>query len=222
MSPTTVLLVDDDPMVRTGLSMVLSADDSIAVVAEAADGAEALLRARELRPDVVLMDLQMPHVDGVEATRRIRSELTVPILMLTTFHLDLHVIDALQAGANGYLLKDIAPQELCHAVHIAAGGESVFSARITRQLVARHDDTTDAAADKSRHALDALTDRERTVAEAVAEGASNATIAQALFMSESTVKTHISRILTKTGLDNRVQLALLVFQVQHAQQRRPG
>jgi len=199
--------------------MVLSADESISVIAEASGGAEAVLSVREHRPDLVLMDLQMPDVDGVEATRRIRAEQSTPILMLTTFHLDVHVIDALEAGANGYLLKDIAPQELCHAIHFAAAGESVFSATITRQLVARQHRAPDASTDVARRALATLTNRERSVAEAVAEGASNATIARALFMSENTVKTHISRILAKTGLDNRVQLALFVFQVQQAQRR---
>ncbi|MGD6755862.1 response regulator [Streptomyces sp. BH105] len=213
---TSVLIVDDDAMVRTGLSMVLSVDPTITVVAEASGGAEAVSTATRHRPDVVLMDLHMPETDGVEATRRVRAALpSVAVLMLTTFHLDTHVLDALQAGASGYLLKDVAPQELCHAIHLAASGESAFSATITRQLVARHTRTAnDSAGAKAQQTLEALTDRERAVAEAVAEGASNATIAKALFMSEGTVKTHISRALTKTGLDNRVQLALLVFQAQ--------
>ncbi|MFZ3561330.1 response regulator [Streptomyces sp. BH055] len=213
---TSVLIVDDDAMVRTGLSMVLSVDPTITVVAEASGGAEAVSAATRHRPDVVLMDLHMPETDGVEATRRVRAALpSVAVLMLTTFHLDTHVLDALQAGASGYLLKDVAPQELCHAIHLAASGESAFSATITRQLVARHTRTAnDSAGAKAQQTLEALTDRERAVAEAVAEGASNATIAKALFMSEGTVKTHISRALTKTGLDNRVQLALLVFQAQ--------
>lgn len=215
-APTSVLVVDDDAMVRTGLSMVLSVDPTITVVAEASGGAEAVGEATRHRPDVVLMDLQMPEMDGVEATRRVRAAVpSVAVLMLTTFHLDTHVLDALQAGASGYLLKDVAPQELCHAIHLAASGESAFSATITRQLVARHTRTAnDSASATAQQALAALTDRERAVAEAVAEGASNATIAKALFMSEGTVKTHISRALTKTGLDNRVQLALLVFRAQ--------
>ncbi|WP_163505226.1 response regulator [Fodinicola acaciae] len=215
MSATTsVLVVDDDAMVRAGLSMVLSADSTIAIVAEASSGAEAVAAATRHRPDVVLMDLQMPEMDGVEATRRIHA--VVPssaILMLTTFHLDTHVLDALRAGASGYLLKDVAPQELCHAIHLAAAGESAFSATITRQLVARQTQAdSDNDSSTAVRTLTVLTERERAVAEAVAEGASNATIAKALFMSEGTVKTHISRALTKTGLDNRVQLAILVFQ----------
>lgn len=215
-TPTSVLIVDDDAMVRTGLSMVLSVDPTITIVAEASGGAEAVSAATQHRPDVVLMDLQMPEMNGVEATRRVRAAVpSAAVLMLTTFHLDTHVLDALQAGASGYLLKDVAPQELCHAIHLAASGESAFSATITRQLVARHTRTAnDSASAKAQQTLQALTDRERAVAEAVAEGASNATIAKALFMSEGTVKTHISRALTKTGLDNRVQLALMVFQAQ--------
>lgn len=220
MSPTTtsVLVVDDDAMVRAGLSMVLSADPTVTIVAEASSAAEAVAAATRHRPDVVLMDLQMPEMDGVEATRRIHAAVpSSAILMLTTFHLDTHVLDALRAGASGYLLKDVAPQELCHAIHLAAAGESAFSATITRQLVARQTQA-DSGNDSStaERALTVLTDRERTVAEAVAEGASNATIAKALFMSEGTVKTHISRALTKTGLDNRVQLAILVFQASQS------
>ncbi|WP_033324423.1 response regulator [Actinomadura atramentaria] len=215
---TSVLIVDDDAMVRAGLSMVLSADPTITIVAEAPGGAEAVSAATRHRPDVVLMDLQMPEMDGVEVTRRVRAAVpSAAVLMLTTFHLDTHVLDALQAGASGYLLKDVAPRELCHAIHLAASGESAFSATITRQLVARHTRTGgDSAGAQAQRALAALTDRERAVAEAVAEGASNATIAKALFMSEGTVKTHISRALTKTGLDNRVQLALMVFQAQRS------
>ncbi|HEY3502045.1 MAG TPA: response regulator transcription factor [Actinocatenispora sp.] len=218
MNTTSILIVDDDAMVRAGLSMVLSADPTITIVAQAPSGADAVLAATQHRPDVVLMDLQMPDMNGVEATRRIHDAVPASaVLMLTTFHLDTHVLDALQAGASGYLLKDVAPQELCHAIHLAASGESVFSATITRQLVARQVRSragSDDGSMKAVRALTVLTERERVVAEAVAEGASNATIAKALFMSEGTVKTHISRALTKTGLDNRVQLALMVFQAQ--------
>jgi DNA-binding NarL/FixJ family response regulator len=216
-APTSVLVVDDDAMVRAGLSMVLSVDPTITIVAEASGGSEAVVAATRHHPDVVLMDLQMPEMNGVEATRRVRAAVpSAAVLMLTTFHLDTHVLDALQAGASGYLLKDVAPQELCHAIHLAASGESAFSATVTRQLVARHTRTAKSSTTsaKAQQALETLTERERVVAEAVAEGASNATIAKALFMSEGTVKTHISRALTKTGLDNRVQLALMVFQAQ--------
>lgn len=216
MNTTSILVVDDDAMVRAGLSMVLSADPTITIVAEAPSGADAVAAATRHRPDVVLMDLQMPDMDGVEATRRIHDAVpSAAVLMLTTFHLDTHVLDALQAGASGYLLKDVAPQELCHAIHLASAGESAFSATITRQLVARQAQArSDNGSVQAVRALAALTERERAVAEAVAEGAANATIAKALFMSEGTVKTHISRALTKLGLDNRVQLALMVFRAQ--------
>ncbi|BCJ39238.1 DNA-binding response regulator [Actinocatenispora thailandica] len=214
----SILIVDDDAMVRAGLSMVLSADPTITIVAEAPSGADAVAAAIRHRPDVVLMDLQMPEMNGVEATRRIHHAVpSAAVLMLTTFHLDTHVLDALQAGASGYLLKDVAPQELCHAIHLAAAGESAFSATITRQLVARQARSRgDDGNARAARTLAVLTERERAVAEAVAEGAANATIAKALFMSEGTVKTHISRALTKTGLDNRVQLALLVFRAQQS------
>lgn len=196
--------------------MVLKADESLVIVADAGGGVEAVQLAFEHRPDVILMDLQMPDLDGVEATKMIHQRAPeCAILMLTTFHLDAHVLDAVTAGAVGYLLKDIAPVELCRAILVAAGGESVFSAAVTRQLVARRGSVKDRAADdRARWSLELLTDRERAVAEAVAEGASNATIAAALFMSESTVKTHVSRTLAKLGLDNRVQLALMVFRAQ--------
>jgi DNA-binding NarL/FixJ family response regulator len=213
---TSVLIVDDDAMVRSGLSTILSSDPSISLLAEASGGQEAVDAASRHRPDVVLMDLQMPGIDGVEATRRVRAVAPATVvLILTTFHLDTHVLDALHAGASGYLLKDIAPRELCHAVHLAAAGESTFSAAITRQLLARQSPgDADARSKRADKTLAALTARERSVADAVAEGASNAMIAKALFMSEGTVKTHLSRALTKTGTDNRVQLALLVFQAQ--------
>jgi DNA-binding NarL/FixJ family response regulator len=210
----TVMIVDDDALVRTGLRAVLASDPDLSVVAEAANGAEAVDAALTARPDVVLMDLQMPVMDGVEATRRLaRSDGSPTVLILTTFHLDSYVLDALDAGARGYLLKDTAPRELTRAIHVVAGGESIFSAPITEGLVRRlaHGAYDPRAAD-ARRRLEGLTDRERDVAEAVADGLSNAAIATSLYMGEATVKTHVSRILTKTGADNRVQIALLVYQ----------
>jgi DNA-binding NarL/FixJ family response regulator len=211
-----VLLVDDDALVRTGLRMVLSSDAGLEVVGEAADGAEALVAVRDLRPDVVLMDLQMPVMDGVEATRRLSATDQPPgVLILTTFHLDSYVVDALEAGARGYLLKDTAPLELTRAVHVVAGGESVFSARITEKLVGQLGrDKDDSRALDARRRLAELTERERAVADAVADGLSNAAIAESLFLGEATVKTHVSRILTKTGSENRVQVALLVYEAR--------
>ena len=211
---TTVVLVDDDALVRTGLRTILASDDELDVVGEAADGAEALLTVRELRPDVVLMDLQMPVMDGVEATRQVsRIDPPPAVLILTTFHLDSYVIDALEAGARGYLLKDTAPRELTRAIHVVAGGESIFSAKVTESLVRQlGDEEGESRAQDARHRLAELTDRERAVADAVADGLSNAAIAESLFLGEATVKTHVSRILTKTGSENRVQIALLVYE----------
>lgn len=216
MALTRVLIVDDDALVRTGLRMVLSSDPELQVVGEAVNGADALTAARATPADVVLMDLQMPVMDGVEATRQLsRMEAAPMVLMLTTFHLDSYVLDALEAGARGYLLKDTAPRELTRAIHLVAGGESIFSATVTEGLVRRLGNEGRARrTDEARRQLEALTERERTVADAVADGLSNAAIAASLYMGEATVKTHVSRILTKTGAENRVQIALLVYEAR--------
>ena len=218
MDVIRVMIVDDDAMVRTGLQMVLSADPAIEVVAEAVDGRQALDQARETQVDVVMMDLQMPVMDGVAATRELRRRPAPPaVLILTTFHLDHYVLDALEAGATGYLLKDTAPAEIARAVHVAAAGGSVFSAIVTEQLVShigRRD--ADPQTDDARRRLALLTEREREVADGIAAGSSNAGIAGDMYMSEATVKTHVSRILTKTGSENRVQVALLVYQARQA------
>jgi len=201
-------------MVRTGLRMVLSADPTLRVVAEATNGRQAVAMVRDMAPEVVLMDLQMPVLDGIAATRELRaSGYTNPVLVLTTFQIDTYVVEALQAGANGYLLKDTAPEEIIRAVHVAAAGDSVFSAAITRRIVATIGQSDAAATADARGRLARLTDREREVANAVAAGSSNAAIAADLRMSEATVKSHVSRILAKTGAENRVQIALLVYQV---------
>lgn len=211
-----VLVVDDDALVRAGLRMVLASDPGLELVGEAADGAEGVTLAERLGPDVVLMDLQMPVLDGVQATRRITAKDDAPaVLVLTTFHLDSYVVDALEAGARGYLLKDTGPRELTQAVHVVHGGETVFSASITERLVQQVGrGADDGLAQTAVRRLDALTDRERAVAEAVAEGLSNSAIAETLYLGEATVKTHVSRILTKTGCTNRVQIALLVYQAR--------
>jgi DNA-binding NarL/FixJ family response regulator len=208
-----VLVVDDDAMVRAGLRLVLSGDAQIQVVAEAANGAEAVAQARRLRPDVILLDLQMPVLDGIAATRALRQAgVDSAVLVLTTFSADDYVLDALQAGANGYLLKDVDPVELARAVHLAAAGESVFSATVTEQLVRRASPRSDSRSDDAQRRLRTLTEREVTVARAVAAGLSNAAIGEQLFMSEATVKTHVSRILTKFRAVNRVQIAIVVFE----------
>jgi DNA-binding NarL/FixJ family response regulator len=214
-----VLLVDDDALVRAGLRIILSADAGLAVVGEAADGRAALARVRELRPDVVLMDLQMPVMDGVEATGLLAREPQPPaVVVLTTFHLDHYVAGALRAGASGYLLKDAPPEDIARAVHSAAAGDAVLSPAVARTVIDRLTEdrlTEDRGGERTAAALGrlaALTDREREVAVQVAGGLSNADIGTALHMSEATVKAHVSRALAKVAATNRVQLALLVHE----------
>lgn len=211
---TRVLLVDDDALVRAGLRMILSADPGLEVVGEAANGTEALDRVVDLGPDVVLMDLQMPVVDGVTATARLRALPGPPaVLVLTTFHLDHHVLGALRAGAAGYLLKDTPPDEIARAVRTVAAGGSLLSPAVTGTVLAQL--SREAPADQRRlvaqTALGALSEREREVVDQVATGKANGDIARSLFMSEATVKAHVSHALTKTGTTNRVQLAILVL-----------
>ena len=207
-----VLLVDDDALVRAGLRMILSSSEEMEVVGEAADGADAVAAALTHRPDVVLMDIRMPGVDGIAATSALRRLATPPhVIVLTTFQVDDHVMSALRAGADGFLLKDTAPADIIHAVRLVAAGEAMLSPSVTRTLLAHLGN--DELADRRRVAaqrLTSLTDREREVATEVASGASNAEIAASLFMSEATVKAHVSRLLTKLDATNRVQVAILV------------
>lgn len=208
-----VLLVDDQTMLRAGLRTILSVQDGLEVVGEAADGVEAVEAARRLRPDVVVMDLRMPNLDGIEATRQIsRLGLEPParVLVLTTFDLDEYVHAALFAGAAGFILKDAPPDELVQAVRVVAAGESVLAPSVTRRLVrtfARHGPRR-----ADQHVLGQLTDRERDVLKLLARGLSNAEIAEELVVSEATVKTHVGRLLTKLGLQNRVQAAVLAYE----------
>ncbi|MEU6857769.1 response regulator transcription factor [Glycomyces sp. NPDC046736] len=204
-----VLLVDDDALVRAGLSMMLDGVGDIVVVGEAGDGREALTAADAHHPDVVLMDLQMPNVDGIAATRRLRSRPNAPeVIVLTTFDTDEHVLDALRAGASGFLLKDTPPARIADAVTRVAAGDPVLSPEITRKLMMRSVTQT-GAYERARTALAALTPREHDVAVAIGNGRSNAEIATELAMSVTTVKSHVSSILTKLGCDNRTQIALL-------------
>ncbi|WP_185063048.1 response regulator [Pseudonocardia eucalypti] len=210
--PVRVLLVDDDPMVRAGLTMMLSGTDQLVVVAQAGDGAEVPDLVNRHRPDVVLMDIRMPRMDGLAATERLRATPDPPeVIILTTFDADQHVLRALRAGAAGFLLKDTPPEEIVTAVSRVARGQPVLSPSVTRRLMARvaesdRDDRRGVA--EGRLAL--LTERERDIAIRVGEGMSNAEIGRAVYLSVPTVKTHISRILTKLDLNNRVQIALLV------------
>ncbi len=204
-----VLLVDDDPLVRSGLRLMLGAAGDVEVVGEAADGAEVQELVERLRPDVVLMDIRMPGLDGLAATERLRGLAEPPeIVMLTTFNADEHVLRALRAGAAGFVLKDTPPGEIVDAVRRVAAGDPVLSPAVTERLIAH---VTGSARDarSARRSLDALGEREREVAVAIGQGKSNAEIAAELFMSLPTVKTHVSRILAKLGLNNRVQIALL-------------
>lgn len=216
-TPVRVLLVDDDPLVRTGLRIMLCGDGDIEVVGEAGDGAEVPAAVAEYRPDVVLMDVRMPGTDGIAATEALRGDGDGPqVLVLTTFDADATVVRALRAGAAGYLLKHTAPERIVEAVRRAAAGEPVLSPGVARALMDRVAGTdpverTEAPSrrERARERLALLTEREREVAEAVTAGLSNAEIAERLYMSMGTVKAHVSSALTKLDLSGRVQLALL-------------
>jgi DNA-binding NarL/FixJ family response regulator len=211
---TRVLIADDQALVRTGFSMILTAA-GIEVVGEAADGRQAVAAARRLLPDVVLMDIRMPELDGLEATRQILSSSGPPaaprVIVLTTFDLDQYVYAALTAGASGFLLKDVTPDHLVHAVRLVRDGDALLAPAITRRLVARFARPDPGRAARHRD-LGTLTPREREVLTLLAGGLSNAELAAALHLSEATVKTHITRILTKLGLRDRVQAVVLAYE----------
>ncbi len=206
-----VLIADDDPLARNALHTILTADDDIEVVAQAGDGEQAILEAARTRPDVILMDIRMPGVDGLEATRRIlNSHKPRPrVIMLTTFDLDEYVYAALSAGASGFLLKDVAPERLAAAVRLIAEGDALLAPTITRRLVERY---AAPATDEPDEKLSDLTPRELEVLKLVAAGLSNQEIAQKLYLSEATVKTHVSRILAKLDLRDRVQAVVLAYE----------
>jgi len=210
--PVRVLIVDDDALVRAGLKMILSGTDEVHVVAEAADGSEVPAAVAEHRPDVVLMDIRMPRVDGLAATEALRARPGSPeVIVLTTFDADEFVLRALRAGASGFLLKDTPPIEILQAVRKVAAGEATLSPTVTRRLIAHvAAPQENTAQDRARRLLATLSDRERDVALALGQGKSNAEISAALFMSVATVKAHVSRLLVKLGMNNRVQVALLV------------
>jgi len=207
-----VLIVDDDPLVRAGLALILGGAADVEIVGEAGDGAEGLDVAGRTTPDVVLMDIRMPRMDGLEATARLAERATGPaVIVLTTFDADEQVLRALRAGASGFLLKDTPPAAIVDAVRKVADGEPMLSPSVTATLIRQVSVSSDG--DRQRRAraqLDQLTDRELEVAVAVGQGRSNADIAAELYMSVATVKAHVSRLLTKLGADNRVQVAIRV------------
>jgi DNA-binding NarL/FixJ family response regulator len=208
-----VLLCDDQALVRSGFRMILEARDDLDVVGEAEDGVQALELTWRLLPDVVLMDVRMPRLDGVEATRRlVAAGAEARVLILTTFDLDEHVFDALRAGASGFLLKDVQPAQLVDAVRVVARGEALLAPTVTRRLLDRFAHSLPGAPEPPRPELAELTDREREVLALLAEGLSNSELAARLFLSETTVKTHVSSILRKLGLRDRVQAVVLAYQ----------
>jgi len=209
----TVVLADDQALVRTGFRMILAETDDIEVVGEAGDGDEAVRVAAAAGPDVVLMDVRMPGTDGIAATRRIRAAEPAPrVLILTTFDLDEYVYAGLRAGASGFVLKDALAPELISAVRVVASGEAVVAPTVTRRLIERFVGDGPEAGRLSLTALDVLTGREREVLMLIARGLANAEIAQRLFLSEGTVKTHVSRILAKLGLRDRLQAVILAYE----------
>lgn len=212
--PTRVLLVDDQPLLRMGFRLILEGEDDMRIVGEASDGAEGARLAERLEPDVVLMDVRMPTMDGIEATRRITaSGACARIIILTTFDLDEYAFAGLQAGASAFLLKDVAPHELVQAVRVVASGDAVVAPRVTQRLLEKYVRSRPAAPKPQRDPLlKDLTPRELEVLGAIAEGLSNAELARRFFLSEATVKTHVRRILTKLHLRDRVQAVVYAYE----------
>lgn len=210
---TRVALVDDDSLVRAGLAMILGADPGIEVVGQGGDGSEAVPLVRKHRPDVLLMDVRMPGLDGIAATKAVTSQPNPPrIIMLTTFDMDEYVFRALEAGASGFLLKDTPPQDLIRAVHVVAGGDAMLSPTITRRMLAHFSDANPGTRQDKHPGLDQLTERETEVLGAVGAGLSNTQIGMRLFMSEATVKAHVSKIFAKLDCTNRVQIAIIAHE----------
>jgi DNA-binding NarL/FixJ family response regulator len=206
-----VVLADDQPLVRTGLRMILSDQDDLEVVGEAADGAQAITVCADTAPDVVLMDVRMPGVDGIDATRAVTAAPDGPrVLVLTTFDLDDIVYDALRAGASGFLLKDAPEERLTTAIRVVADGGSLFAPSVTKRLIEEFSQRRGPSGQPA--ALASLTERETEVLTYLARGMSNAEIASALFVSENTVKTHVARLLMKLGLRDRVQAVVLAYE----------
>jgi DNA-binding NarL/FixJ family response regulator len=209
MSRTRVLIVDDQPLLRAGFKSVLEASGQVDVVGEAATGAEAIDQARRLDPDVVLMDVRMPDMDGIQATRRMPQQ---KVLILTTFGLDEYIIEALRAGASGFLLKDAPVEDLLRAVRAVAAGDAQLSPAVTKRLLDQVARRLPAAVAHDDAALEQLTARERDILRLLAVGMSNAEIGEALVVSEATVKTHVSSVLSKLGLRDRVQAVIYAYE----------
>ena len=211
--PVRILLADDQPLLRTGFRMVLGAEEDLDIVGEAGDGVDAVELSRRLLPDVVLMDIRMPRMDGVAATRAIvDARLPVRVLILTTFDLDEYVVGALRAGASGFLAKDVPAEDLVTAIRTVAAGEAVVAPRILKRLLDKFAESLPDPAAAPPKAIGVLTEREREVLVQVARGLSNAEIARALSVSETTIKTHVGHVLTKLGLRDRVQAVVLAYE----------
>jgi DNA-binding NarL/FixJ family response regulator len=210
-----VAVADDQALVRSGFAVLLRSAGDIDVVGEASDGSEAVTLVERARPDVILMDIRMPDMDGLEATRRITANdatASTRVLILTTFDLDEYVFEALHAGASGFLLKDTLPDELLAAVRVVASGEALLAPKVTRRLIEQFVQQPVAARIEPHPGLSSLTEREREVLGAVARGLSNAEIGEELFMSHATAKTHVSRLLTKLDARDRAQLVMLAYE----------
>ncbi|WP_280299152.1 response regulator transcription factor [Nocardia neocaledoniensis] len=214
MTPITVLLADDERLVRSGFKVLLDLEDDISVVGEATDGIEACELARATRPDVVLMDIRMPRLDGIRATARIASTAgldQVRVLILTTYDTDENVFDALAAGASGFLLKDAGPAELLHAIRVIADGDALLAPRVTRRLIGQFAGRRRIAESAARR-LSVLTEREREVLALVGRGMSNDEIGATLFLSPATARTHVGRAMSKLGARDRAQLVVIAYQ----------
>jgi DNA-binding NarL/FixJ family response regulator len=209
----SVLIVDDQALVRAGFRMILDAEEDIDVAGEAADGADAVSEAQRLKPDVILMDVRMPQVDGIEATRRVLADgLDTKVVMLTTFDMDEYVYDALRAGASGFLLKDVPPEQLVAGIRAVAQGDALLAPSVTRRVIEEFVRRPPASVQTMPPEVAELTARELEVLQLVAKGLSNAEIAKELFVSETTVKTHVAHVLTKLGVRDRVQAVVLAYE----------
>jgi DNA-binding NarL/FixJ family response regulator len=222
-----ILLADDQPLVRTGFRMILDAEPDMEVIAEAGDGADAVRQARQLRPDVVVMDIRMPVQDGIAATAEIAAAGHARVLVLTTFHVDEHVVGALRAGASGFLLKDAQADRLLEAIRVVHAGDAIVDPAVTRQLLDQFVHRLPAPGERAQAAaaagrLGGTTGREREVLALVARGLSNAEIAAELVVTETTVKTHVHHLLTKLGARDRVQLVVLAYEAGLAGQPPPS